>query len=160
LMGNDVYTTVGSAEKKSFVENIGVKKAFDYHHEDFEDKLKDVSIDVILDSIGGSYFSKNVNVLAEEGRLVQINAMQGPKVELNLLKLMQKRIFLTGSTLRNRPPEVKAEIAAGIQKHILPFIATGAYKTYIEEVFPLSEVVQAHRLMESRDFIGKIILHL
>jgi len=158
LMGNEVYTTVGSDEKKTFVEKLGAKEAFNYHKEDFEEKLNTVGIHVILDSIGGDYFAKNVNVLAEDGRLVQINAMQGAKVELNLVKLMQKRIFLTGSTLRNRSVEFKAEIASELEKHVMPLIAQGLYKTYIEQVFPVSEVVEAHKLMESRDFIGKIIL--
>lgn len=158
LMGCEVYTTVGTDEKKAFVEALGVTKAFNYHKEDFEGSLLNADITVILDSIGGEYFTKNVNVLAEEGRLVQINAMMGAKVELNLFKLMQKRIFLTGSTLRNRSLSFKAEVATELKAQVLPWIASGAYKTYIQQVFPIDVVVQAHSLMESRDFVGKIIL--
>lgn len=158
LMGNNVFTTVGSAEKKKFVKNLGVTAAFNYHEEDFEELLGSNSVNVVLDSIGGDYFNKNINVLAEEGRLVQINAMQGAKVNLNLIKLMQKRIYITGSTLRNRPLSFKAEIANELKQFVLPFIANGSYKTYIERVFAIDDVVEAHRLMESRDFIGKIIL--
>lgn len=158
LMGNNVFTTVGSAEKKKFVKNLGVTAAFNYHEEDFEELLGSNSVNVVLDSIGGEYFNKNINVLAEEGRLVQINAMQGAKVNLNLIKLMQKRIYITGSTLRNRPLSFKAEIANELKQFVLPFIANGSYKTYIERVFAIDDVVEAHRLMESRDFIGKIIL--
>lgn len=158
LMGAEVFTTVGSAEKKKFVENLGVTSAFNYHEEDFEESLKDTAIDVILDSIGGDYFNKNINILNEEGRLIQINAMQGAKVSLNLFKLMQKRIFLSGSTLRNRSLVFKAELAQEIKKQVVPFIANGSYKTFIEKVFPVEDVIQAHELMESRDFIGKLIL--
>lgn len=155
LMGAEVFTTVGSNPKKQFVETLGAK-AFNYHEEDFEQVLSDV--DVILDSIGGNYFTKNINVLASEGRLVQINAMNGAKVELNLFKLMQKRISITGSTLRNQSLEVKRGIAQELEKNVLPMIEEDRFKTYISQVFPVEEVVSAHHLMESRDFVGKIIL--
>ena len=158
LMGCEVYTTVGSERKKSFVEKLGVTKAFNYHEEDFEEQLKSIGVDVVLDSIGGDYFNKNVNVLNEEGRLVQINAMDGAKVSLNLFKLMQKRIYVTGSTLRSRSTSFKKEVALELEKNVVPFIANGSYKTFIEKVFPIENVVEAHKLMESRDFIGKIIL--
>lgn len=158
LMGSQVYTTVGSEEKKKFVETLAVELAINYHNEDFESMLKGVGINVILDSIGGDYFDKNINILAEEGRLVQINAMAGAKVNLNLHYMMQKRISLTGSTLRNRSLSFKAELAQEIKKYVIPFVADGSYKTYIEEIFPVEEVVKAHHLMETRNFIGKIIL--
>lgn len=157
--GADVYTTVGSEVKKDFVEHIlGVCKAFNYHQEDFEAVLREEKVNVILDSIGGEYFSKNINVLSDEGRLVQINAMKGAKVEVNLFKIMQKRLFLTGSTLRSRSLEFKSALAKELNTEVLPLIAEGKLKTYIAQVFPYTEVVEAHRLMESRDFIGKIIL--
>lgn len=158
LLGCEVFTTVGSDKKKEFVNNLGVSMALNYHVEDFEEVLKSTGIDVILDSIGGDYFNKNINVLAEEGRLVQINAMEGPKVNLNLFKLMQKRIFLTGSTLRNRSTSFKADVAREINEYVMPLIANGSYKTYIEQIFSIADVVKAHQLMESRNFIGKIIL--
>lgn len=160
LMGSKVYTTVGSEAKKEFAEQLGATKAINYHEEDFEQSLKEQGIHVILDSIGGDYFSKNMQVLEVEGRLVQINAMQGRKVNLDLLQLMQKRILLTGSTLRNRTIEVKASIAKELKSKVLPFIERREYKTYIAQVFPFEEAAEAHRLMESRDFIGKIILQL
>lgn len=158
LMGSEVIVTVGSTEKKEFVQQLGVSQAINYRKQDFETVLKDFGVNVILDSIGGDYFSKNMNVLAVDGRLVQINAMQGRKVAVDLLQLMQKRILLTGSTLRNRTLTVKESISRDIQKTVMPFVENGGYKTYIAQVFPFDQAVAAHSLMESRDFIGKIIL--
>ena len=158
LLGCEVFTTVGSDKKKQFVENIGATMAVNYHTDDFEEVFKSKGIHVVLDSIGGEYFNKNINVLQEEGRLVQINAMDGAKVNLNLFKLMQKRIFLTGSTLRNRSKSFKTNVANEIKEYVMPLVADGSYRTYIEQVLPIEDVVKAHHLMESRNFIGKIIL--
>lgn len=158
-MESIVYTTVGSDVKKNFIErNFNVAKVVNYHIDDFENVLEEVGINVILDSIGGDYFNKNINLLVEDGRLVQINAMQGAKVTLNLLQLMQKRIYLTGSTLRSRSIEFKSELADELKIHVLPLIENGSFKTYIDKILPYNEVAEAHTLMESRDFIGKIIL--
>ena len=158
LFGAEAYATVGTSQKKEFVEELGASKVFNYNETDFEDELRSEKVDVILDCIGGEYFNKNLNVIKDDGRLVYINAMQGAKVELNLLKLMQKRVVLTGSTLRNRSNEFKASLTKEIVAHIIPLIKEGKFKTYIYRVFPIEEAAEAHRLMESRDFIGKIIL--
>jgi len=158
LLGAEVVTTVGSDEKAAFVSSLGASQAINYQKDDFEEVLGKSSVDVILDCIGGVYFPKNVNVLKEEGRLVYINAMQGVKVELNLLKLMQKRITLTGSTLRNREDTFKAELTAAIQQHVLPLIADRSFVVPIYKVFQYTAASLAHELMESRTFQGKIIL--
>ena len=158
LFGAKVFATVGSDAKKVFVNELGAFQAINYHEEDFEEILKDQAIDVILDSIGGSYFNRNIQVLNADGRLVYINAMEGAKVELNLLKLMQKRIYLTGSTLRSRSIEFKSQLAQEIRQHVLPFIEDRCYRTHIHQVFPFQEAAEAHNLMESRNFLGKIIL--
>ncbi|MBL1408378.1 NAD(P)H-quinone oxidoreductase [Sphingobacterium sp. C459-1T] len=158
LLGADVFTTVGSSEKISFVQELGASHIVNYKECDFEDVWSGIGIDVILDSIGGSYFEKNVNLLSEEGRLIIINAMQGAKVELNLIKMMHKRIHLTGSTLRNRSLEFKRQLTEAICQNVLPLIETGTYKTPIAEVFSYKDAGYAHELMESRAFNGKIIL--
>lgn len=158
-LGGSVYTTVGSDSKKKFIQdNFDISGAVNYQDQDFEEVFKTVGIDVILDSIGGDYFNKNINILAEDGRLVQINAMHGANVNLNLLKVMQKRLFITGSTLRSRDISFKRQIAIELQKYVLPLIADGKFETFIDSVFPYTEVVKAHTLMENRNFIGKIIL--
>jgi putative PIG3 family NAD(P)H quinone oxidoreductase len=158
LFGAEVFTTVGGTDKVSFVRSLGASHIVNYKESDFEESWNSGSMDVILDSIGGTYFEKNINLLAEEGRLVVINAMQGAKVELNLIKMMQKRIHLTGSTLRNRSLEFKKQLADAISQNVLPLIETGAYKTPIAEVFSYKDARYAHELMESRAFSGKIIL--
>nr|WP_210354317.1 NAD(P)H-quinone oxidoreductase [Sphingobacterium tabacisoli] len=158
LFGAEVFTTVGTSDKESFVRDLGASHIVNYKESDFEKSWGASSMDVILDSVGGSYFEKNINLLAEEGRLVVINAMQGAKVELNLIKMMQKRIYLTGSTLRNRSLEFKRQLTEAICQNVIPLIETGAYKTPIAEVFSYKDARYAHELMESRAFSGKIIL--
>lgn len=158
LFGAEVFTTVGDSDKTSFVRGLGASHIVNYRESDFEESWGANSMDVILDSIGGAYFKKNINLLAEEGRLVVINAMEGAKVELNLIRMMQKRIHLTGSTLRNRSLEFKKQLTAAVCQNVLPLIETGTYKTHIAEVFSYKDARYAHDLMESRAFGGKIIL--
>ncbi|ERJ57559.1 NAD(P)H-quinone oxidoreductase [Sphingobacterium paucimobilis] len=158
LFGAEVFTTVGSSDKISFVQELGASAIVNYKESDFEEVWSGVGMDVILDSIGGSYFEKNINILSEEGRLVVINAMQGAKVELNLIKMMQKRVHLTGSTLRSRSIEFKRSLADAIRRQVMPLVDKGAYKTPIAEVFSYKDASAAHALMESRFFQGKIIL--
>jgi len=158
LFGAEVICTVGSAEKADYAKSLGADQVINYKEEDFEELLRTNKVDVILDCIGGDYFAKNINVIKEEGRLVYINAMQGAKVELNLLKLMQKRIQLTGSTLRNRSDEFKATLTKEIKEQVLPKIADKQFLVPIQQVYSYREAAEAHRLMESRDFMGKIIL--
>lgn len=158
LWGAEVFTTVGSKDKVLFVNTLGASHVIDYSDLDFEVAWKGLEIDVILDSIGGTYFNKNINLLADEGRLVVINAMDGAKVELNLMKVMLKRIHITGSTLRSRSPEFKQDLANSIRQEVMPWITSGRYKTHIAACFPYNKAALAHELMESRGFHGKIIL--
>lgn len=158
LFGAHVTTTVGSSSKMQYAINLGADTVINYQEDDFEDIIGRNNIDVVLDSIGGVYFSKNINVLKEEGRLVYINAMQGAKVELNLIKMMQKRIYITGSTLRNRDDEFKSLLTADIREFVLPFLEDGSFSVPIYKVFNSEEASKAHELMESRNFQGKIIL--
>lgn len=160
LFGAKVYTTVSSAEKSEFARKLGAVGIVNYNEEDFGEKWPADTFDVVLDSIGGDYFSKNIHLLKTEGRLVYINAMAGAKVELNIMKLMQKRLVLTGSTLRNREDQFKALLAREIEENVLPLISTGNFKVPIHRVFPLQDAAEAHALMESSDFLGKLVLQV
>ncbi|WP_312139171.1 NAD(P)H-quinone oxidoreductase [Sphingobacterium sp.] len=156
--GAHVYTTVGSIDKKLFTEGLGATKAVIYKDEDFVEALADIGMDVILDSIGGEYFAKNIKIMNPDGRLVYINAMQGAKVELNLLKLMQKRISLTGSTLRARDIAFKSSLAQEVEEKVIPLIANGTFKVEVSQVFDYRNAEEAHRQIERKDHFGKIIL--
>ena len=158
LFGAEVYTTISSAEKADFCQSLGAIKAINYKHQDFEDELKFLGVDVILDSIGGSYFEKNINILNPDGRLIYINAMDGAKVTLNLLKLMQKRIRLTGSTLRARDQEFKQVLRNEIWTNVWPKLTAGNFKPNLFQVLPFTDAPEAHRLMEDSSLLGKIVL--
>ncbi len=160
IIGAEVYTTVGNEEKQRAVVELGATRAINYKEEDFAEELKDVGIDVILDMIGGDYYAKNIDLLNPDGRLVYINSMGGAKVEANLMKIMQKRITLTGSTLRSREFAFKAALTQDIVRDVLPLLEKGHFKPVIYKVFPLEEAKQAHELMESSAHIGKIVLEV
>ncbi|MBD1428458.1 NAD(P)H-quinone oxidoreductase [Sphingobacterium sp. DN04309] len=158
LFGAKVVTTVSSEEKENFVLSLGADKVINYKNEDFEEVLSSSKVDVILDYIGGEYFNKNINVLREEGRLIYINAMKGAKVELNLFKLMQKRISLSGSTLRNRSASFKQSLMQEIVKKVLPLFEDNKFHIPIFKKFNYYEASKAHSLMESGAFLGKLVL--
>ena len=156
--GANVISTVGSEEKAEIARQLGADQVIHYRKANFEEILGENRVDVILDSIGGDYFAKNIHVLVPEGRLIQINAMQGAKVELHLIKLMQKRIWLSGSTLRAREDEFKTELTREIVDRIIPMIDRGAFKPLVSKIFSLHEVAEAHRWMEGPNHFGKIAL--
>lgn len=156
--GAKVFATAGSDEKCKACEDLGADICINYKEKDFEAELKEKGIDVILDMVGGDYFSKNINILNPDGRLVYINAMNGNPKELNIMKIMQKRIMITGSTLRSRDIKFKSALAKEIEEHVLPLIKQGKFKTVIDKTFPLSQASKAHELMESSEHIGKIVL--
>lgn len=157
-LGAKVFTTSGSATKCKACIDLGVDIAINYKTQDFEEELKAEGMDVILDMVGGEYFNKNLNILKPEGRLVHINAIQGPKVELNIIKMMQKRLTITGSTLRARDKHFKAELAEEINKNVWPLIAAGKFRPVIYKTFKLKDAAKAHELMEQGEHIGKIVL--
>ncbi|WP_240903170.1 NAD(P)H-quinone oxidoreductase [Sphingobacterium sp. SGG-5] len=158
LFGAEVFTTVSTADKASFVQALGVDHVARYTEVDFSELWKGEQIDVILDSIGGAYFDKNMRVLAEEGRLVYINATDGGKVGLNIFELMQKRITLTGSTLRSRSIAFKSHLTKALQEQVMPYLAAGRFQIQVDRVFPLEQASEAHAYMEASQHIGKIIL--
>ncbi|UNM95222.1 NAD(P)H-quinone oxidoreductase [Ignatzschineria rhizosphaerae] len=156
----NIFTTVGNKEKQEAVKKLGATIAVNYKEEDFLDILKEHGVDVILDMIGGDYYEKNIDLLNPDGRLVYINSMGGAKVTANLMKIMQKRITLTGSTLRAREYEFKRALTEDIRKDVLPLLEEGHFKPVIYQVFPLAEADKAHELMESSEHIGKIVLEV
>lgn len=161
-LGNKVYVTAGSDEKCAYCKSIGADEAINYRTQDFVQELERIThkkgVDVILDMIGGNYTPRNLIILAEEGRLVQINAMEGKEVQIDLSVVMRKRLNITGSTLRSRSIEFKADIAASLQKNIWPLIASGQIKPVVNALFAARQAAQAHALMESSGHTGKIVL--
>ncbi|AMR26928.1 zinc-binding dehydrogenase [Hymenobacter psoromatis] len=157
-LGSKVLATAGSADKCRDCEKFGTARCVNYKEEDFEQAFQGEKINVILDMVGGDYTAKNLRLLAPDGRLQYINAMNGPKVELNLLDIMTKRLRLSGSTLRPRSAEFKAALAAAVEKHVWPLAASGQLRPVIYQTFPLAEAAQAQQLMASSAHIGKILL--
>lgn len=157
-MGAKVFVTVGSDEKGEACLQLGADKYINYKTQDFEKELSMDGVDVILDMVGGAYLPKNINLLHPEGRLVYINSMDRSKAELNISAVMQKRLTITGSTLRGREYAFKKALIAAVYQHVYPLIAAGKYKPVIYKTFPLPQAAEAHRLMESSEHIGKIIL--
>lgn len=153
-----VFATAGSKEKCHACMSLGADQCINYKTENFEEALKDDGADVILDMIGGDYISKNLRLLKDDGRLVFINAMKGSQADLNVLDIMRRRLTITGSTLRNRNPEFKAQLAAEIEKNVWPLLENRKIKPVIYKEFPLADASSAHALMESSEHIGKIVL--
>ena len=160
--GAKVYTTAGTQEKCDFCRKLGANVAINYNENDFEVEIKTLTenrgVDVILDMVGGPYFPKNIKILAPEGRLLQIALMQGYKAEVDFRPLLMKRVTLTGSTLRPRSVKEKASIARGLFKEVWPLLDSGIIRPIIHQTFPLEKAADAHRLMESSNHIGKILL--
>ena len=160
--GATVYTTAGTQEKCEYCKNLGADAAINYNENDFEAEIKTLTenrgVDVILDMVGGPYFPKNIKILAVQGRLLQIALMQGYKAEVDFRPLLMKRVTLTGSTLRPRSVKEKAEIAQALRKEVWPLMDSGTIRPIIHQTFPLEKAADAHRLMESSNHIGKILL--
>ena len=162
--GARVLTTAGSEEKCRFCEDLGAERAINYRTQDFVEITRDATggqgADVILDMVGGDYVARNIKALATEGRLCQIAFLSGAETTLNLAPLMMKRATLTGSTLRPRSIQAKAEIATALHKQVWPLIEQSRVRPIINATFPLREAAKAHALMESSGHIGKIILEV
>lgn len=162
--GATVYVTAGSEEKCQFCERLGAAHAINYKQQDFVTEIDRLThkkgVNMVLDMIAGSYFPKNLKILAEEGRLLQIAIQQGAKSDINLWTVMSKRLWITGSTLRARHDEFKAEIARKIHDKVWPFLENGTVKPLIYKVFPLSGAELAHQVMLQSQHIGKIVLRM
>lgn len=160
--GATVYATAGSPEKCAACVALGAARAIDYRQADFVEVLREATggrgVDVILDMVGGDYVAKNLSLLAEDGRLVQIATLQGAKATIDVGLVMRRRLTLTGSTLRPRPVAEKARLAAALEAHVWPWLESGAVRPQVFRTFPLAEASAAHALMESSAHIGKIVL--
>jgi NADPH2:quinone reductase len=161
-MGNRVLATAGSDEKCAACVKLGADKAINYRSQDFLAEVlaatDNKGVNVILDMVGGDYVPKELKCLAEEGRLVFIAFLRGPKTELDINEVMRRRLTLTGSTLRPRPVEFKGAVAASLRQHVWPLIEAGKIKPVVFKTFPLAQAADAHRLMESSQHIGKLVL--
>ncbi|MEA3016691.1 MAG: NADPH:quinone reductase [Sphingomonadales bacterium] len=162
LFGLRMIVTCGSDEKCRRAEALGADHAVNYRNADFVAEAKRITggrgVDVVLDMVGGDYLPRNLDCLAEEGRHVSIAVQRGATAELNIAKLMMRRLCLTGSTLRARSVEFKSLVADEIARNVWPHVAEGRLKPVIDSTFPLAQAAEAHRHMESGDHIGKIIL--
>lgn len=161
-LGSTVYVTAGSDDKCRFCEQLGADKAINYKTADFNEEIKTFTnskgVNVILDMIGGDYMPGNIDSLAVEGRLVFINAMNGREVQLDLGKVMAKRLIISGSTLRSRETAFKVAIAQNLEQKIWPLLSSGKIKPIVYKTFDVGEAAEAHKLMESSTHTGKIVL--
>lgn len=160
-LGARVIATAGSAEKCAACIALGAARAVDYKTEDFVEAVKAATqgrgVDVILDMVGGDYVERNIRSLADDGRLVNIAYQQGSKVTVDMMRVMLKRLTVTGSTLRIRSAEVKAGIARAVEETVLPLIVAKKVKVVIDAVFPLKEAASAHARIDAAH-VGKIVL--
>lgn len=157
--GARVFTTAGNAEKCRVCTDLGAERAMNYREEDFVEVLRaEGGADLILDMVGGAYLPRNVKALADDGRLVQIAFLQGPKVELNFAQVMMRRLTITGSTLRPQSDLAKARIAEALRTHVWPLLEAGKVAPVMDSEFALTEAAAAHARMESSGHIGKIVL--
>jgi NADPH2:quinone reductase len=162
--GNRVFATAGSDDKVAACVRLGAEAAFNYKTREFEQEVLKATagkgVNVILDMIGGDYVPRELKCLADDGRLVFIAFLRGHKTELNIDAVMRRRLTLTGSTLRPRTAEFKGYLAKNLREKIWPHIEAGRIKPQVFKTFPLEQASEAHRLMESSQHIGKIVLTL
>ena len=160
--GAEVFATAGSPDKVKACEDLGARRGIDYRREDFVAVVREATggkgVDLILDMVGGSYVSRNLDAAAVEGRIVQIAWLEGSRVEADFTRLMAKRLTWTGSTLRPRSVAEKGQIARELREQVWPILSAGRIRPVVHAVLPLDQVVEAHRLMESSAHIGKILL--
>jgi NADPH2:quinone reductase len=164
LFGLRVIVSCGSDEKCRRAQALGAAHAINYRTEDFVATVMRISggrgADVVLDMVGGDYLPRNLDCLAEEGRHVSIAVQRGAAAELNIAKVMMRRLTLTGSTLRTRAVDFKSLLADDIARHVWPFVEEGRLKPVIDTVLPIAEAADAHRRMEAGEHVGKIVLEV
>ncbi len=159
VLGARVFATAGSTEKCQACLDLGAERAINYREEDFVDVLRaEGGANLILDMVGGSYIPRNIKTLADDGRLVQIAFLTGPKVELNFAQIMTRRLTVTGSTLRPQSDLAKAQIAQALRAQVWPLLDSGRIAPVMDSEFDLSQAADAHTRMESSGHIGKIVL--
>jgi putative PIG3 family NAD(P)H quinone oxidoreductase len=160
--GARVFATAGSDEKCAACETLGAERAINYRTTDFVAALREATggrgVDVVLDMVAGQYLERNLDVLAMEGRLLQIGLLGGARAEVNLMPVLQRRLWITGSTLRARSVAEKGAIAGAVRQHIWPLLESGAVRPIVHATFPLRNAAEAHRVMEASTHIGKLVL--
>jgi NADPH2:quinone reductase len=161
-MGHRVFVTAGSDEKCAACIKLGADVAINYKTQDFVEEVKKATngkgVDVILDMVTGTYLQREIDCLADDGRIVVIAIMGGSKSEVNTGQILRRRLTVTGSTLRPRPVAFKRQIAKKLHEHVWPLLNSGKLKPVIYKTFSLEQAADAHRLMESSEHVGKIIL--
>lgn len=164
-----IFATVGSDDKCKFLtEKLIIDKSkkdvvvpINYHSTEFTDVVKTYEpngVNLIIDPVGGTYFNRNIDALGLDGRLVVMGLMSGTKGDLNLASVLGKRLSITGTTLRNRGPIYQSKIRDYFEKNLLPYILNGKLSSFIEKVYPLDQVAEAHKLLESNKTMGKVVV--
>jgi NADPH:quinone reductase len=161
-LGHRVFVTAGSDEKCAACEKLGAEKAINYNKEDFVEIVKKLTdgrgVNVILDMVGGDYIPRELNALAEEGRIVLIAFQRGMQANIDLGLIMRRRLTVTGSTLRARDEDFKTLVANAVKDKVWPLLEAAKIAPVVSATFPMAQAADAHRLMESSQHIGKIIL--
>jgi NADPH2:quinone reductase len=164
LFGARAVATAGNRVKCDFCEQMGAERAFNYKEENWMEAALAWTggrgLDVILDMIGGDYFQRHLRMLAPRGRLVHISSSRGREVTADIALIMQKRLVVTGSTLRGRPVAEKSALRNAIRQRVWPHVAAGRIRPIVDRFFPLDQAGDAHRRMESSEHIGKILLQV
>jgi NADPH:quinone reductase len=160
--GANVIATAGNERKGDACLALGARASVNYRVYDFVEAVdlttEGRGVDVILDIVGGEYLERNLKALAVDGRLVQIGLMSGAKAQVNLVPVLQRRLTITGSTLRPRTVEEKGAIARALETHVWPLLSARTVKPIIHATFPLARAADAHRALEQGDHIGKMVL--
>ena len=160
--GARVFATAGTDEKCAACERLGAERAFNYKTTDFVAAVREATggrgVDVILDMVGADYVARNLDLLALDGRLVQIGLQGGVKAEISVAPILMRRLTFTGSTLRPRSVAEKGAIAQAVREHVWPLFESGAVKVIVHQTFPMRAAADAHRVMESSTHVGKLVL--
>lgn len=163
-LGHRVFATAGSSEKCRACEQLGAERGINYRSEDFAAVVKELTggrgVDVILDMVAGDYIPREIDCLADDGRIALIALLGGAKAEIDLGQVLRRRLSISGSTLRPRPVAFKAAIARSLRERVWPLFEQGKLKPVIYRSFPLAQAAEAHALMESSTHVGKIVLEV
>ena len=163
-LGHRVFATAGSPDKCRACEDLGAERAINYKTDDFKDVVKALTdgkgVDVILDMVGGDYLPREIDCLADDGRIAIIALLGGAKGTLDMGQVLRRRLTVTGSTLRPRSVAFKAAIAQQLRDKVWPLLESKKIRPVIYESFPLDQAVEAHKLMESSTHVGKIMLQV
>ena len=163
-LGHRVFATAGSDEKCRACEELGAERGINYRTEDFVAVVKELTggkgVDVVLDMVAGDYVAREIDCLADDGRIALIALLGGARANVDLGQVLRRRLSISGSTLRPRPVAFKGAIAHKLREHVWPLFAQGKIKPVIYKTFPLEQAAEAHALMESSTHVGKIVLQV